>query len=285
MAEEDVTDAGSQPAEANEEAPDTGSVNADAQVTDRPVQNIIGEFNRKIGKIQERFEQARQEDSRKMDAILQYLASASQTQTRQVDPTQGNRALSKEELWALAQQGNRQAFEEYQRQIAAEQYQQQSQVDRKQTMVQNQLQALVNKYPVLRDSANPLTQHAHQAYQLLVNNGYPANQETLLEAAKTAIADRPDLVSEIYNQGSQARESQRQNASQRAQAGVTGATSRRADPQAQQRQVKVTDASVDLAKRMGVKDPKGAKERFLKRQESGQSSFGSVAAFIPESDI
>ncbi len=284
MADEDVTTPDPSTGEATQEVDDTAHVTGETQVPDRPVQNIVGEFNRKLGKIQERFEQARNEDKQKLDAILQYLASAQQaTAARQ--PAQGQGEVTDENLWTLAQQGDRAAFEEYQRRIAQREYQTKSQAERRQAMITQQLNSLVTKYPVLRDSNHPLTQHAHQAYQLLVQNGDPANQATLLEAAKIAIADRPDLVSEIFSQTSQNREQVRQTASQRAQTGVMGTSHRRADSPPQGKPVQVSEKSADLAKRMGIKDPKGAKERFLKRQETGQSGFGNVAAFVREEDI
>jgi hypothetical protein len=278
MAEDDVTQADSSPAAAEAANADLAPVSGADQVGDRPVQNIVAEFNRKLGKTQD-------ELNRKIDAVLQYLASgqAGQTQARPTPP-QGNAELTDEDLWSQAQQGNRLAFEEYQRRIAAREFRQMNQVERQQNTVVSQLNSLVAKYPVLRDSSHPLTQHSHQAYQLLVQNGRPANQATLLEAAMTAIADRPDLVSEIYSQGGTAREQVRQTATSRAQAGATGVTHRR-DSAPVQQGPKVSDASADLARRMGIKDPKAAKERFLKRQEEGRSSFGSVAAFIPEGDL
>lgn len=279
MADEDVTQSDPSPDEATLEAhADPTPVSGEAQASDRPVQNIVAEFNRKLGKTQD-------ELNRKIDAVLQYLASTPQPQVTQ-SPSRGQGELSTEDLWALAQQGNRQAFEEYQRRIAREELQQGLKADRGQTFVVSQLNTLVSKYPVLRDASHPLTQHAHQAYQVLVQNGYPTGNATLLEAAKTAIADRPDLVSEIYSQSGQAREQVRQTATSRAQAGVMGAQHRRdsTPPASQGRQVKVTPESIELAKRMGVKDPKGAKERHAERMAKGQSTFGSVAAFIKEED-
>lgn len=280
MADEDVTQSDSSPDEANLEAhADPTPVSGEAQASDRPVQNIVAEFNRKLGKTQDDL-------NRKIDAVLQYLASAQQQPTRPT-PSQGQGELTDEQLWTLAQQGDRMAFEEYQGRIADRRVQQRMTADKSQTMVVSQLNSLVSKYPVLKDATHPLTQHAHQAYALLTQNGYPANQATLLEAAKTAIADRPDLVSEIYSQSGQAREQVRQTAATRAQAGVMGAQHRRdaTSPANQGPQVKVSPGSVELAKRMGIKDPKAAKERFLKRQETGQSSFGSVAAFVREEDL
>lgn len=276
MAEEDVTQPDPSPGAAEAANADLAPVSGETQVGDRPVQNIVAEFNRKLGKTES-------ELNRKIDAVLQYLASGQQTPARPTPP-QGNAEVTDEDLWRLAQQGDRMAFEEYQRRIAAREFQQRSQVERAQSTVVSQLNTLVAKYPVLRDASHPLTQHSHQAYQLLVQNGRPATQATLLEAALTAIADRPELVSEMYSQGGQAREQVRQTATSRAQAGATGATYRRETPKPQQGP-QVSDASADLARRMGIKDPKAAKERFLKRQEEGRSSFGSVAAFIPEGDI
>lgn len=279
MAEDqDVTPADSSSAEATET--DTAPVTGETQASDRPVHNVVAEFNRKFTKTQQRQEEL----DRKIDQVLTYLASGQQV--RQAAPVpQGKAEITDEDLWSLAQQGDRSAFEEYQRRIAAREFQQRSQVERQAGMVVTQLNALVTKYPVLRDANHPLTQHAHQAYTIMTQNGYPANQATLLEAAKTAIADRPDLVSEIYSQTSQAREQVRQTATQRAQTGVTGAQHRRQEAQQGQQPPKVTPKSADIAARMGVKDPKAAKERFLKRQETGQSSFGSVAAFVREEDI
>lgn len=280
MADEDVTQSDPSPDEANLEAhAEPTPVSGEAQASDRPVQNIVAEFNRKLGKTQD-------ELNRKIDAVLTYLASAQQPQVA-TSPSRGQGELSTEDLWALAQQGNRQAFEEYQRRIAREELQQGLKTDRSQTLVVSQLNTLVGRYPVLRDASHPLTQHAHQMYQGLVQNGNTPGNATLLEAALKAIADRPDLVSEIYSQSGQAREQVRQTATSRAQAGVMGAQHRRdsTPPATQGRQVKITPESLELARRMGIKDPKGAKERHLKRQEMGQSSYGSVKAFLNEEDI
>ena len=53
---------------------------------------------------------------------------------------------------------------------------------------------------------------------------------------------------------------------------MTGATYRQDTPRAEKKK-ELSAAEADLARRMGVKDPQGAKERFLKRQQSGQSSI------------
>jgi len=158
------------------------------------------------------------------------------------------------------------------------------------------MQVLINKYPVLNDGNHELTKLAQEAYQTMVRNGEPANAKTLLDAAKTAIADRPDLVSNLYVQGSQARESARRNASQSAQSGQMGASTRYDAPRRNDA-VTVKPGEAALARRMlqqskhhpEEKTPeqraKGAKERFLARQNSGESKLGAVSGFVNGEDF
>lgn len=226
-----------------------------------------GEFNRKLSRVQE--------DNQRMLTMLQYIAAQQQAPRPQAPVSQGSvGAPTDEELWSRAQAGDREAFVEHQRRISAREYEARQQTTGRQNLVEVQLTALAQKYPVLNDSSHPLTQKAQTAYQLLVNNGYPANRATLLEAAKTAIADSPDLVSDIYSQGAQAREHSRQLGVRTAQSGVTGASYRNDPTPRREGSVRDTSApEADLARRMGIKDPKAAKERFLKRQQAGQSTI------------
>lgn len=252
----------------NAQSSSAQAVNADS-ATDRPEQNWQREFQRKVDRQQQQ-----------LDQVLAYLV-AGQQQTQRTEP---KGPVTDEELWAQAQQGDRVAFEEYQRRIAAKVVAQDAQVTRRQQMVRGQLQALVAKYPVLQNPAHPLAQTMNQAYQLLLGAGYAPGEETLVEAAKTAIADRPDLVAEHYTQSSQAREQVRQDSTRRAQSGAMGGTIRTA-PRANANAVpSVSEAEQSLAQRMGVKDPAGAMKRFRERQAKGQSSFGAVAAFIPDQE-
>jgi hypothetical protein len=219
-----------------------------------------------------------QERSKQLDAILAWIgASGAQRQQAATPAAQSRTEPSDDDLWAAAQQGDRQAFETYQRRIARREVAQVTTQQSRSNLVTQQLTVLVNKYPVLRDSSHPLAQTAQQAYALLLRAGYPAGEGTLLEATKTAIADRPDLVSDIYSQGAQAREGSRSQASARAQSGVTGSTVRQGSQAAQA--PRLTRDEANLAERMGVKDPKAAKARFLKRQESGQSNLGAVGGY------
>jgi hypothetical protein len=272
--DEDVKDATSSVAgEQAQDQPQTDATVTGAQGDDRPVQNVVAEFNRKFAKTQQQ-----------LDTVLQWIASQAVTQqaqpTRQADKTQ----VSDEDLWALAQQGDRQAFELYQERIADRRIKQESQQQNRTRLVQGQLAALMGRYPVLNNPQHALTQYVNAAYQAYLQNGYPAGQETLLEAAKTAIADRPDLVAAEFNAGATAREGVRRSATQSAQSGVTGVSHRQSSSSATQAKT-VTPDQRALAKRMGIKDPGKAIKGFLDRQENGQSSLGGVRAFVNEEEI
>ena len=99
---------------------------------------------------------------------------------------------------------------------------------------------------------------------------------------KTAIADRPDLVSEVYRAGGSAQDASRISIARRAQAGQTGGSVREAPPTGAAAAVKISQDQSKLAQRMGIKDPAKAIERFKQRQASGQSNLGMVANAITE---
>ena len=241
-------------------------VTAESPTAGRTLENLAAEMHRR--------DEARQ---KQLDSVLAWIGSQGAQQRPQPQAAPQSQEPSDDDLWALAQQGDRQAFETYQRRIARREVQQASGAQNRTNLVSAQLNALVNRYTVLRDPSHPLTQTVQQAYALLVNAGYAQGPETLLEATKTAIADRPDLITEIYSQAPQAREQTRQSASTRAQSGVTGSTVRQGSAPAPQ--ARITSEEARLAERMGVKDPKASKARFLKRQESGQSNLGAVGGF------
>lgn len=274
MPDEDVKDAGSSPAGEQAEGQTDATVTGD-QGSDRPVQNVVAEFNRKFAKTQQQ-----------LDTVLQWIASQAVTPQQQTAPRQADKTqVSDEDLWALAQQGDRQAFEMYQERIADRRIKQDNAAQNKTRLVQGQLAALMGKYPMLNNGQHPLTQYVTSAYQAYLGQGYPAGQETLLEAAKTAIADRPDLVAEIYNAGANARESGRRSATQSAQSGVTGVSHRQSQTPTNSQAKPLTPDQRALAKRMGIKDPAKAVKNFLQRQEDGLSSMGGVRAFVNEEEL
>lgn len=261
--------------ESASEAPETPIVEPGIPETaplpeDRPPQNVVGEFNRKIGDV-----------NRKLDAALGWIASQQAPPARPASP--GTSAPpTDDELFTRAQQGDRDAFEIWTNRRAARVVQAAQAQQQAQMLVDNQIGAILGKYPVLRDTSHPLSQWAAAAHQALLQQGYPNSRATLLEAMKTAITDRPDLVSELHAAPAAGRETARRSAAGQAQTGMMGASHRAAPAPGRQRQL--SQAELDLAKRHGVKDAAGALKRFTERQNNGQVTFGSVAAFVPQTE-
>lgn len=240
---------------------------------DRPVKNLQAEFNRKFQKL----EDARAEETKKLDAILSYLGSIVQPAAPAAPaPVAGD--TTDEDLWRRAQSGDRAAFEEWTDRRAERKLQERLGQHQTEQMVRAQLDAVVNRYPVLRDMSHPLTQHANAVVASLRQAGYAMGPALLLEAAKTAIADRPDLVVQLQAPaptGARPRAATQTGVSHRASPAPATPDAIRAP----------TPAEQALANRMGIKDPKGAKERFLARRESGRSNLGSVSAHLDDQEF
>src|SRR5947209_6860140 len=111
-----------------------------AQVDDRPVQNVIAEFNRKYTKLQ--------------DQLNQVMQVVSQQHQAQQAPTKG--PASDDELWQLAQQGDRTAFELYQERIADRRARAVMAEQNQANIVDQQLTSLAQRYPVFNDTGHPL---------------------------------------------------------------------------------------------------------------------------------
>jgi hypothetical protein len=274
--EQDVKEESSA-SDATTQMQDTGAETVTQQAGDeRPAKNYMAEYNRKMTKV----ERQQAEIAQRLDALAQLMIQQQTPVSQAQSPGQD----TEEQLWSRAQAGDRLAFDEYMVRKARREVQQDRSVSNRAQMVASQMAALMQKYPVLNDGSHPLTQTAQAAYQLLLRSGYPANQETLLEAAKTAIADRPDLVSDLYTQGTQAREGARRSSTSVAQAGQTG-TSVRQDSAQPKNAVIMRPGEAEIARRMGIKDPQKAKERFLQRQKDGQSALGAVSGFVREDEF
>ena len=252
---------------------ETAPVTAETGEPDRPWQNVVGEMTRKFGRLE-----------RQLDFLASRLSESPAPSPKSGGATRNE--LSDEDLWNLARQGERDAFDLYMQRIASRTAQTQSAGDRIERLVDAQLSTLGQKYPVLNDTSHPLTQTVQLAYQLLLGQGYPASKATMLEAIKTGIADRPDLVAELHAGGSRGRETVRQSAATVAQAGQNPPTARAASPTPARATVRpLTEKERELAQRIGVKDPQKAKEAFLQRQKEGKSALGAVAGFIKEEDL
>ena len=256
------------PSEPSTETPVTA---APGPVADRTPESMFRELQRK-----------QSEQSAQINQVLAYLTNVAQPKPA---TEQDRKVLTDDELWSLAQQGDRDAFVLHQQRITDRRITETNRTLNRTALVDNQLRALFNRYPCLRDPGHKLTQVVNQAYTLYTQNGYPAGKETMLEAAKTAIADSPEIIAEIQGVAPVAREVSRQTGVRSAASGVTGVTHNRTAQPGTPKVRALTADELALAKRMGVKDPVKARENFLKRNAEGTSSLGSVSAFVNQEDF
>src|SRR5688572_18081173 len=97
---------------------------------DRPAQNVMGEFNRKMGDLDRKFNQ-----------VLGYLAEKETAQAAQQAPQtakQPSGALSDDELWERAKAGDKAAFDAHQERKAATVYQRMRGQENHQNLVDGQ---------------------------------------------------------------------------------------------------------------------------------------------------
>ena len=244
---------------------------AEGVVDDRPVQNLRGEFDRKIGQL-----------SRQVSELYNLLSSGMAVPASAAPAPPKDTTLSDEELLSLGQSGDGRALQLYiDRQIAKSARTMQT-AQTAQNLVASQLTVLYSKYPVLRDSSHPLSQAAVQAKSALLGMGYPNDRGTDLEAIKLAIADNPEIVAELMGRPAAARETSRAGSAS-PHVATEGATFRRNPPAS--KTVSVSAKEQAIANRMGVKDPAKAKERFLKRNTEGRSTVSpTVANFVRDKE-
>ena len=258
-------------AESSPESP-TPDVAAPSAAPERTSEQMFRELQRKMT-----------EQKTQLDNLYGYLLTQAKPQPSVVT---GQKELTDDELWTAAQGGDRDAFVVHQQRIAQREYAKAQQQQNQVNIIEGQLRALFGKYPTLRDASHPLTQHVNRAYQLYVKNGYPADKATMLEAAKTAIADHPELIAEM--QGSlPAKEFARNSSAQRAQTGTTGVAHNRT-PGTSGKKLTVSPEELALARRMGLSPEKAlkAKENFLKRHEAGQSQLSpSITAVVNQEEF
>lgn len=221
-----------------------------------------------------------------LNTVVQYVASqAAAPATAQGNPPPTPAGATAEsyddQLFKRAAAGDKDAFVEWTDRRADARINQTLAYQQANDLIDGQLRALMQKYPVLTDASHPLTQTANLAYRLMTQRGYQPGKATLLDAAKTAIADRPDLVAELVPQV--ARERSRRSA---VNSGMTGASHREDAPSGgNPREPKLSEPEWRLAQRMGFNDPKkarDAKARFMKRQEDGTSRLGAVAGYVSD---
>ena len=256
----DVTPAGSSPAptppEGTSAVPEPVSPGQGVP-DDRPLQNVTAEFNRKLGKVESR-----------LDELVSLIAQ--QTATKPAAPAAPLAQYSDEQLAELYRVGSAEAGVALQERVASRQVQAQAQQDKKAQRIQTELSVLAGKYPQLRNPDDPLRQAAMAARTVLVNQGYPAGPETDLEAIKYAILDNPQLVSAPQPTPVP---------STPAPATIDGSRPRRTVT-APTAPAKMDPKALEIAKRMGVKDPAKSLERFYERQAKGRSAVSPLIATV-----
>ena len=133
---------------------------------------------------------------------------------------------------------------------------------------EQEMLVLANKYPALRDANSPLREAAIAARAALINQGAQPGPATDLEAVKYAILDNPQIATPSPP-----------TPVTPAPAQIDGDKRRRVSPP-NVIPPKMTPRALEIAKRMGVKDPEKSLERFYKRQEAGRSAVSPLIQTI-----
>lgn len=176
--------------------------------------------------------------------------------------------LKDDELWTLAQQGNRQAFELYQERIADRKIQQRMQGSRKEQAVQAQLAALVQGYPELTQTGHVMNTRYQQWYGALKGMGEPDAIQTQLDAALRAVSASRDIIGAKPVAPARSPMTGHMGASHREPERATAAAA-------------VTPDEASLARKMGVRDPGKATTKFWERNKNGLNSVSpNVAAAL-----
>jgi len=242
------------PAPVEPTEPDPEPVSPVPVEPDRPLQNVTAEFNRKIGKVESR-----------LDELIALIAQQSAKPTA---PAQPLAQYSDEQLAELYRAGSAEAGVALQERVASRQVQAQSTADKLAQRIQQEMLVLANKYPALRDANSPLREAAIAARAALINQGAQPGPATDLEAVKYAILDNPQIATPSPP-----------TPVTPAPAQIDGDKRRRVSPP-NVIPPKMTPRALEIAKRMGVKDPEKSLERFYKRQEAGRSAVSPLIQTI-----
>lgn len=204
------------------------------------------------------------ESFEKLERMLYTVAGQLQNiQQPAAAPVKEPEEMRDEELWSLAQQGNRQAFEMYQQRIADRQFDKRFGAVQQNQGVQQQIAYLVKEYPEFTDPNHALTQRARAFKQVQVQMGESPNSlQTDLNAMLRAVADSRAIIAPKAPT----------MPARSASASGHLAPSHQQVPSPTTPAEKVSPDEAALAKRMGIKDASKAKQRFNERQANGLSS-------------
>lgn len=239
-----------------------GAVNASAETSETDAQGVP--WRNRMAEMERRHEKHLAD----MQAMFAQQMQAMQPQAAPAPQRPAQQQYSDEELLALGNQGHAVAMQEY----IARQVQKQTSVQRQASDADLEIQALRTAYPEFNNKASALYQAANMRYQQLLANGNPATPETQARAfgAVAAIAARQ---AQQQNQQQHASEGARQGQIDAHQSvagtSVAPAGANRPRPRAP------TQDQIELARKIGAKDPAKALANFRKRNEEGRSSFGA----------
>jgi len=93
------------------------------------------------------------------------------------------------------------------------------------------------------------------------------------------------MIAQMHSEGVIAGEQNRRSATSVARAGQTGVTYRQGGNTSVNKTPQISPEVADLAKKMNVKDPAGAIQRFKERRAKGTSQIGAVGAFLDDEDL
>src|SRR3990172_4477061 len=141
MADDQDVIPGPSPGSEGATAPDAtaapGVTGVASEPTERPIENLKGEFDRKMTKVE-----------RQLAEIAAGLAALTNRPVVEATPTP---EYTDQQLLELANAGNAAAHQEYTRRVVAQQISQQTQVTQQQQFITAQLQSVYAKYPHLTD--------------------------------------------------------------------------------------------------------------------------------------
>lgn len=261
----------------NAAVPDTVT-NDDNDVvpTDRPWRNFKAEQDRKFNELRGQLSE--------LVGVINTLASRQTASQSSVTPSSQPGAdpyavLGDEELAQRAAMGDAHAQLVLTDRIATRRAEESARTTQVVALIERQLNALYVRYPQLNNPSDPLTMNAMRAKAALLANGLPNTRATDLEAIKLAIVDNPALAQAQTVStpvGDPVRRSNADSANS-----VDGSAPRRTPASRPSTPViTLTKREQEVARRMGVKDPVKARQRFLERVEDGSVGVTPNVAHI-----
>lgn len=259
----DVTGDSSIAADAEAQAAAGAVTTGGADAEDKDAQGVP--WKNRMAELERRHEKQLQEMQQMFQSQVAALqqAAVSPAQARQSQPQ-----YTDEELLALGNQGHAAAMREYvQRQI-----QQQNTVQQRMGLAEQHAAALRQMYPDFNNKQSPLYQAANALYSQYLMAGEPATAQTQAMAMGTAAAAYARQQAQQQGVG-QAAEATRQQQLEAHQS--VGGSSVPPAGSNRRRGSGPTPEQVELAKKIGVKDPAKALSNFQKRAAEGRSSYGA----------